>query len=105
MHFKDKEVGAVDAWPGTFDNTPFHLVCMKDPNYIMSLMTTYGTLVLVGEEKPRVWEENGEKRRKKIRYPEVVHNHFQYQDAVDANNGGQMYPIALKETWKTTRWP
>ena len=45
------------------------------------------------------------KRSKKIRYPEVIRNHFQYRDAVDANNSDRMYPIALEETWKTTRWP
>lgn len=104
-HFANKEVGAVDAWPGTLLNVPFHVVCMKEPNYVMSLMATYGTLETVGDEKRREWEEGAQKQQKRIKYPEVIHNHFQYRDAVDANNGDRMFPVALEETWKTTRWP
>ena len=94
----------MDAWPGVMDGIPFHILCMKEPNYVMSLMTTYGTVELVGEEKPREWDSQGEKRRKMVKYPEVIRNHFQYRDAIDSNNGSRMYPIALEETWKTTRW-
>ena len=43
--------------------------------------------------------------QKTIEYPELIYNHFQYRDAVDAHNSSRMYPIALEETWKTTRWP
>ena len=39
-----------------------------------------------------------------IKYPELVFNHFQQRDAVDAHNGSRMYPIALEETWKTNCW-
>lgn len=42
-HFRTKEVGTADAWPGTLDNTPFHIFCMKEPDYVMSLMSSYGT--------------------------------------------------------------
>ncbi len=41
---------------------------------------------------------------KKIVYPECVSNHYTYRDSVDANNRDRMYPIALEEVWKTTRW-
>lgn len=64
-HFQEKEVGAVDAWPGTLDGVPFHVVCMKETNYIMSLMTTYGTIDPVGEEKPRSWQDDGGKKDKR----------------------------------------
>ena len=42
-HFNNKTVGDMDSWTGTFDNIPFHVYAMKEPNYIMSLMSTYGT--------------------------------------------------------------
>ena len=43
-HFADKEVGATDAWAGKLDGeVPFHIYMMKEPDYIMSLMLTYGT--------------------------------------------------------------
>jgi hypothetical protein len=40
--FSDKDVGDADAWPGELDGVQFHLFCMKEPDYIMSLMLTYG---------------------------------------------------------------
>ena len=42
-HFADKEVGVTDAWAGKLDGVPFHIYMMKEPDYIMSLMSTYGT--------------------------------------------------------------
>ena len=42
-HFADKEVGVTDACAGKLDGVPFHIYMMKEPDYIMSLMSTYGT--------------------------------------------------------------
>ena len=42
---------------------------------------------------------------RKTKYPELMYNHFSYQDAVDSHNSSRMVPIAMEETWKTTRWP
>ena len=42
-HFDDKNVVDMDSWVGTFDNIPFHVYAMKEPNYVISLMSTYGT--------------------------------------------------------------
>ena len=43
--------------------------------------------------------------RVQFQYAEVVHNHYTYRDAVDNNNKCRMYPIAIEESAKTTRWP
>ena len=51
QHFQDKEVGATDALPGVLDDIPIHVHCMKDPDYVMMLMSSYGTLSECGEEK------------------------------------------------------
>eukprot|EP00934_Nitzschia_sp_Nitz4_P007490 Nitzschia sp. Nitz4//scaffold526_size3785//2112//3756//NITZ4_009261-RA/size3785-processed-gene-0.3-mRNA-1//1//CDS//3329553959//7480//frame0 len=101
-HFQTKEVGDVDAWGGVLDSVKFHVYCMKEPDYIMSLMSSYGTLTRSGEEKKRIYTEGSDKRQKTFKYPEVVRNHFLYRDAVDAHNSSRMDPIALEETWKTT---
>lgn len=101
-HFEDKEIGAVDCWNGKYDEVDVMIVCMKEPDYVLSIMTTYGTLNRVGDDKYRV---DAAKRMKKLKYPEVIHNHYTYRDAVDANNSARMDPIALEETMKTTRWP
>ena len=65
---------------------------MKEPDYVMSPMTTYGTTELMGDARLLAYEINCVKRRKTIVYPEVVYNHFQFRDAVDANNGMRMPP-------------
>ena len=43
QHFDAKEVGSTDSWPGKLDNQDFHVFAMKEPDYVMSLMSTYGT--------------------------------------------------------------
>ena len=44
QHFDNKKIGSYDALPGQLDGVPFHLVCMKEENYVMNLMSTYGTM-------------------------------------------------------------
>ena len=51
QHFQDKEVGATDALPGVLDNVPVHVHCMNEPDCVMMLMSSYGTLSECGEEK------------------------------------------------------
>ena len=50
-HFKDKAVGYVDARQGNLDGIPFYLYGMKEPDYTMIMMATYGTLQRMGPEK------------------------------------------------------
>ena len=68
QHFDDKEVGAADSLPGTLDGQSFHVFAMKEPDYVMSLMSTYGTneRVRVGHETERSWKCPVEKIIKKI---------------------------------------
>ena len=53
--------------------------CLKEPEYIMMLMSSYGTLARVGGDKKRVWmnEESRAPVEATIKYPELVFNHFQ----------------------------
>ena len=39
-----KELGYADTTTGVIDGQHFHIYGMKDPNYTMTLITTYGTL-------------------------------------------------------------
>ena len=43
QHFDDKEVRDFDSWKGCMDEVNFHVYAMKEPDYVMSLMSTYGT--------------------------------------------------------------
>jgi len=101
-HFERRPVGDTDAWEGELDGHRFHVMCMKEPDYTMMLMSTYGTLKTCGELKRRNLDGGAVAE---FRYPEVVANHYWYRDAVDSNNARRMGPIALEETWATTRWP
>jgi hypothetical protein len=57
-HFEDKNVGDVDAIAGKLDNIPFHYYAMKEPDYVMMLMSTYGTLERSGGIKARIVDGN-----------------------------------------------
>ena len=78
---------------------------MKEPDYIMMFMTTYGTLGEVGNVKKQHYLENGVKHVKTFQYPEVVHNHYKYCDVIDNHNSFRMHPISMEETWMTMWWP
>ena len=49
-HFDDKDVGDCDAWKGQMDEVNFHVYAMKEPDYVMSIMSTYGTNQQTGKE-------------------------------------------------------
>ena len=39
-----QHVGDVDAWSGILDNQKFQIHCLKEPDCVISIMITYGTL-------------------------------------------------------------
>ena len=52
-HFHNKKVGDVDALPGTLDEIPFHVFAMKEPVYVMMIMSTYRTCNQIRDDKTR----------------------------------------------------
>ena len=40
--FTGKEVGSTDSWRGTLVDTQYDIFCMKEPDYVMKIMSTYG---------------------------------------------------------------
>ena len=68
---------------------------MKEPDYVMSLMKMYSTTDILGDTRPHAYKIDGVTQRKTIVYPEVVYNHFQFRDAVDAKNSMQMFPLVM----------
>ena len=77
-HFATKEVGSVDAMKGKVDGVNVEIHWLKVPDYTMMLMSSYGTLEKVGDEKSRIWSEDitTVTRETRIKYPELVYNHF-----------------------------
>ena len=104
-HFTNEEAGKADAIKGVLDNVPFYLFAMKEPDYMMQIMSMYGTLRNLGEEKTQHFTINGVCQVVKFCYPKVVHNHYTYRDVIDNHNLQHMHPIAMEETWMTACWP
>ena len=88
------------------EGVPFHVFGMKDTDYVMSLMSTYGTLNDMNcRESARDYKEGQEKRRKVFRYTEVINNHYKFRHSVDDHNGLRHFPISFEESWATKFWP
>ena len=78
---------------------------MKEPDYVMSLMSMYGTNDCDnGKETRHDWKEGGTMKSLTFKCPEVIHNHFMFQHAVDDHNGKRHSPISLEVVWATKRW-
>ena len=52
-HFDGKNAGDCDAWKGQMDEVDIHVYAMKETNYGMSIMSTYGTNQRKGKETQR----------------------------------------------------
>ena len=74
------------AIKGELGRVPFHIYGMKEPDYVMQIMSMYGTMLELGEDKKRHVMVNGVQQVHTSKYPEVVHNHYRYQDMIDNHN-------------------
>ena len=94
MHFENKEIGAADSLSGKMDDIPFHIFGMKEPDYVMKLMSTYGTNGRVSGHTTKRDYVNSERKKVSIsfNYPEVVSNHFKYWHSVDDHNAKRHAP-------------
>lgn len=101
QHFNNKQVGDVDAIRGVFDEQPFHVYGMKEPEYIMLMMTTYGTCERYGKITKR--NVNNDEVIT-FQYPEVIANHFKYRHIVDDHNAKRHAPISIEVVWATKQW-
>ena len=106
QHFDDKAVGNCDSWKGNMEEVPFHVYTIEEPDYVMSLISTYGTNLCSGKETCCEWvDSQGTKKTTKFNYPDVVGNHFLYQHSVDDHNNKQHSPISLEIVWGMKYWP
>ena len=80
-HFADKHVGTVDAWQGRLDDVPFYVFAMKELDYVMNLMSTYGTYNRIDDTTTlRHYKDNNDKDvSTPFKYTEIVNNQFQYR--------------------------
>lgn len=103
-HLRDKEVGTADSRSGTLSGVPFRVMALVEPDYIMQVMTTYGTMERKGKFTNRTWKVGNQTMKTSFQYPEVFANHFRYRHVVDDHNNRRHSPISLETTWATKRW-
>ena len=101
-------LGTQSRLPGKYDNIPFDLFTSNEPDYVQIFMSTYGTI------NPKVNQKKIQRRDGgniiDFYHSEVVANHYQYRDAVDAHNskrhdGGTKQGFSIETTWHTNHWP
>lgn len=108
-HFTELSVGTTDRLPGTFEDIKFDIFAMKEPDYVMMLMSTYGALIEHQDQKRSYRGSIASGDATSFKYKEVVANHYKYRGAVDEHNskrhdGGTGDGIGLEASWGTTRW-
>ena len=57
-HFVDQNVGDIPCSHKKLNEVQFHLHCMKEPDYIISLMSICATMERFGEEKNYSWKKD-----------------------------------------------
>ena len=48
---------------------------------------------------------NGVQQGHTSKYPEVLHNHYRYQDMIPNHNSLPMHPLSMEEMWMAAHWP
>ena len=97
----------MEAVQGSIRGERYHIMDIKDPDYVILMMTTYGTLEhLEGLDTQRRYKgDGGELMTKQFNYCEVFGNHFNYRNQVDNNNNQRHFPISVERTWAKNYWP
>ena len=74
LHFQSKNVGDTDVLAGNLDGVEYFIWGMKEPDYIMKIMGTGGTLVTDGcKEARRKWTDGNELHSTKFTYTKPFH--------------------------------
>ena len=99
-HFDLKEIGTTDSLPGTLDGTNLKVFCMREEDYVMKLMATYGALRPMdgGSTQRSVTRRSGIRERVSFVYTEPFFNHFKFRHQVDDHNNARHSPISLEES-------
>ena len=107
QRFGGYDVGKVESLPGNLDGVAFKIFVMKEEDYTMKLMSTYGAQIEVdgGTTQRSVSAENGQaKVTKTFKYMEPFYNHFKFRHQVDDHNNLRHSPISLEESLSTKDW-
>ena len=109
-YMNDKPIGYSARRPGTTDNVSFDIFAMRDKDYSMLFMSTYGSLNMNQDQKVSYRAaDQPDQPPISFYYTEVTSNHYRYRGAVDNHNakrhdGLSGAGMSFEESWATTRW-
>jgi hypothetical protein len=98
------EVGQTDALHGVLDGVSYDIFCMKEENYVMKIMATYGSECPPMRKRTKARRKLANGTKVEFEYIEPIANHFDYRHCVDDNNHLRQMLPSIEGTWKTHRW-
>ena len=106
-HLDDKNIGDCEARKGVKDGLSFYIYSMKEPDYMMLMMATYGTLEenKSSTAKRKYKNENGNEKIVSFCYTEPFFNYFKYRHLVDDHNLNCHQPISVEDAFGARHWP
>ena len=71
-HCANQKVGECNSLRGTLDGVLYNLFTLKEPDYLMKLMSAYRGLMVPSNQKESkgVWKESGETKTANFHYTE-----------------------------------
>lgn len=106
---KDKGLGYSDSVKGHQDQVPYNLFMMKDKDFVMKLMSTYGGLTVKPNQKKTYRWFKGQTPRsdstvKTFKYPDLFANHYLFRHCVDDHNNLTHSVPSIEGTMIAHRW-
>ena len=103
----NSDIGTVECLHGQLDNVNYNMYAMKEPDFVMKMMATYGALTPYSDEKDsrREISKEGEKQYVTFKYTEPYSNHYRFRHSIDDHNNLRHQVPSIEGTWITKRWP
>ena len=97
----------MDVVQGSIRGKSYHIMDIEDPDYVMLVMTTYGTLehLVESDTQQRYKGAVEDLVTKRYTYCGVFGNHFNYRHQVDDNSNRCHYPISVEKNQAKKYWP
>ena len=108
-YMSTKAVGTCERLPGIHEGQQFDVYALKEPDYVLMMMSTYGSLIIKDGQRDSIRLDKDRQPITTFKYTEVVANHFTYRGAVDEHNNkrhdcGTKNGLCLEDSWSTNRW-
>ena len=98
------DVGKTEVLHGVLDGISYDIFCMKEEDYVMKIMATYGSNSPPMRQRMKARRTIANGTTVEFEYIEPIANHFDYRHCVDDNNHLRHMRPSIEETWKTHRW-